>query len=208
MRMPTLPAACARAGVIEHMARADWATVADLHERHLQDVFRYVLRRIPIPHRQEAEDITAQVFTAAYDALPRFRGDCPLYPWLLGIARRQIALTLRRRSARKETLASELEDATVAADPAWEALASVEGPESTVMRAEARRVVRELLAQLNPDQRETILLPYVERLTVGEIAVVMGRSPAAVTGLLQRARANLYRLGAEYFGTSEEGTKR
>src|SRR5207253_1579137 len=83
-------------------------TAAGLHERYLEDVFRYVLRRVP--RREEAEDITAEVFAAAFAGLPRFRGQCPPYLWLLGIARRQIAIALRRRVARRETLASELDD--------------------------------------------------------------------------------------------------
>src|SRR5207237_6476910 len=101
----------------------------------------------------------------------------------------------RRRTARPEMLASELADAAVDAAALWEALAAVEGPEAMVMRAEARRVVRELLAQLNADQREAVLLQYVEGLSVAEIAAVMGRSTGAITSLLHRARATLYRRG-------------
>ena len=52
----------------------DWATAAVLHERYLEDVFRYVLRRVPsVP---EAEDITAEVFAAAAAASPAFPGQC------------------------------------------------------------------------------------------------------------------------------------
>jgi len=51
--------------------RADWATAAVLHERYLDDVFRYVLRRVPsVP---EAEDITAEVFAAAAASLSLLR---------------------------------------------------------------------------------------------------------------------------------------
>jgi RNA polymerase sigma-70 factor, ECF subfamily len=192
-------------GAHERMQDARWATVAQWYERHREEVFRYVFRRVP--RREEAEDITAQVFAAAYEALPRFREECPPHLWLLGIARRQTALALRRRAARRETLASELPDES-GADPIWQALAAVEGPEAAAMRAEARRVVRDLLGQLNADQREAVLLQYVERLTIAEIAVVMGRSPAAVNSLLQRARAALYRRGRSYFAAPDEGERR
>lgn len=118
--------------------------------------------------------------------------------WLLGIARRTVALALRRRAARRETLTSELSDAE-RPDRSVERLPTAEGPEGTLVRAEARGIVRELLQCLTPDQREAILLQYVEQLSVAEIAVVMGRSPASVTGLLQRARATLFRRGRDYF---------
>jgi RNA polymerase sigma-70 factor (ECF subfamily) len=187
------------------MDHAEWATAAVLHERYLQDVFQYVLRRVP--RREEAEDITAEVFAAAFVGLPRFRGQCPPYLWLLGIARRQIALALRRRAARRETLASELAGDD-AADPLLEALASTEGPEAAVMRKEARRVLHALLDQLHADQREALMLQQVERLSAAEIAVVMGRTESAVYSLLKRARATLYRRGHAYFLGNDEGDVR
>src|SRR4051794_13164461 len=75
-------------------------TAAWLHEQYLEPVFHYILRRVP--RRDEAEDIAAEVFAAAFTGLPRFRGQCSPYLWLLGIARRQVAIALRRRTARRE----------------------------------------------------------------------------------------------------------
>jgi RNA polymerase sigma-70 factor, ECF subfamily len=188
------------------MNPAERATADEWFERYLDDVFRYVLQRV---HGiEEARDITAEVFAAAAAGLPRFRGECPPSLWLLLIARKQIALARRRREARRETLASELPLEGSGAEAAWEALAEVEGPEAALMQAEARRVVRDLLAELSADQREAVLLQYVERLSVAEIATVMGRSPASVTGLLQRARTTLRKRGSRYFLGEDEGKER
>lgn len=179
------------------MDEADWATAAVLHERYLEDVFRYVLRRVPsVP---EAEDITAEVFAAAAASLRRFQGQCAPYLWLLGIARRKIADSLRRRAVRREVLHSEMTDDAAASDPLWETLVAVEGPEAALVRAEARRVVRELVAGLSPDQREAVLLQYMEQLSLAEIATVMGRSEDSVKSLLKRARAVLHQRGQDYF---------
>jgi RNA polymerase sigma-70 factor (ECF subfamily) len=188
------------------MERADWATAAVLHERYLDDVFRYVLRRVPLI--QEAEDITAEVFAAAAVGLPRFHGRSSSYLWLLGIARRKVADSLRRRERRREALASELAEGGPEEDPLWETLVAVEGPEQALVRAEARGVVRSLIADLGGDQREAVLLQYMEQLSIAEIAVVMGRSQASVTGLLQRARQTLYRRGQAYFLEQGRGDER
>src|SRR5713101_1167364 len=91
-------------GALDWMSRAEETTAAGLHERYLDDVFRYVLRRVL--RVEEAEDITAEVFAAAAAGLSRFRSQCPPYLWLLSIARRQIARAHRRQIARRETLAS------------------------------------------------------------------------------------------------------
>ena len=60
-------------------------TAEALHQRYLGDVFAYVARRVP--DHQEAEDVTAEVFAAAFVALPQQNGPNGPYPWLLGIAR-------------------------------------------------------------------------------------------------------------------------
>lgn len=181
-------------------------SASDLHERYLGLVFRYVSRRLP--HRAEAEDVTAEVFVAAFDMLPRFRGQCAPHLWLLGIARRKATDALRRRSRRKETLASEMKTPNDGADALLERFTSqTAGPEQAVQQAEARRRIRELVESLKPDQREALLLHYVEDLSLNDLGVVMRRSPQAVNSLLQRARANLFRAGRDYF-LDEDGDAR
>lgn len=172
-------------------------TAALLYERYLESVFGYVTRRVS-PH-QEAEDITAEVFAAAFAGLPGFRGDLPL-AWLLGIARRKIADGIRRRGKRRETLASELAATSEAANALLEKLgASAPNQEQMLQQQEARQHIRALMDALHPDQREALLLQYVEELSIAEIATVMQRSPHAINSLLQRARANIFRQGRAYF---------
>jgi RNA polymerase sigma factor (sigma-70 family) len=186
-----------RVGALEGMSREERITAAELHERYLGDVYRYVVQRVRTV--EEAEDVTAEVFAAAAAGLSRFRGQCPPHLWLLSIARRLIARAARRRAVRRETLASELAEAAPEAASIWEALAEVEGPEAALMRSEASRMLEELVAQLSPDQREALALQYRERLSIAEIAIVMERSPASVKSLLQRAREVIRRRGRSYF---------
>ena len=177
--------------------RAAPLTAALLYERHLDAVFGYVSRRVT--SRAEAEDITAEVFGAAFGGLARFKGESPL-AWLLGIARRKIADHLRRRKGRRETLTSELAGSEEAVNARLERNAPASStPLQLVERQEAHRHVRALMDALAGDQREALLLQYVEELSIVEIGVVMHRSPKAVNSLLQRARANIYKSGSGYF---------
>jgi RNA polymerase sigma factor (sigma-70 family) len=203
--VPMQGEACERAS---HAAKI---TAAELYDRYLPDVYRYVWQRVA--GVDEAEDIVAEVFVAAAAGLPRFRGQCPPYLWLLSIARRQIALARRRRTTRRETLASELAADSVDADALWEQALSLAGradpgPEVALMQTELRRVLDALVAELSPDQREAMMLQYMEELSVAEIAVVMGRSPGSVSNLLNRARTALYRRGRAYFLGDDEEQKR
>src|SRR5436190_23777998 len=88
MAVTRLEAACARVGAMDSIDRDTSVTAAELYERHLEDVFRYVLHRVRRP--EEAEDITADVFAAAFTGLSRFRGHCAPRLWLLSIARRKV----------------------------------------------------------------------------------------------------------------------
>ena len=178
-------------------ARDTPLTAALLHERYLDAVFGYVSRRVA--GRAEAEDVTAEVFAAAFTGLAHFHGEVPL-AWLLGIARRKVADSLRRSGSRKETLASELTGGAAVADR-WmqpETLPQ-HSPQQIAQQQEAHRHIRALVDSLRPDQREALLLQYVEELSIAEIGIVMRRSPHAVNSLLQRARANIFRAGRGYF---------
>src|ERR1051326_2998889 len=159
-----------RTGVAERMDPAEAVDAGELHRRYLKEVSQYVSRRLP---PQEAEDVAMQVFAAALEALPRFRGECPLRLWLLRIAHGKVVDALRRRSARRETLASELAGTASAADAIAEGLAaSSEGPETALMRREASQAIRRLVDQLGHDQREALLQHYVEDLSIAEIAIL------------------------------------
>lgn len=173
-------------------------TASALQERFLTDVYRYVYRRLP--HVQEAEDVTAEVFAAAFHSLSRFRGTASPYVWLLGIARRKVADALRRRSRRRETLVADLATDESGTNSFVNAAAPHEhGPEATIQRAEAHATLRRIVGGLKDEQREALLLQYVEGLSVAEIATILQKSPAAVNSLLQRARAAIYREGKGYF---------
>jgi RNA polymerase sigma-70 factor (ECF subfamily) len=196
-------ATCAPDGALDRKERAESVTLDALHERYLADLFRYVLQRVP--RIEEAEDITAEVFAAAAAGLARYRGGCPPYLWLLSIARRKIVDARRRRATRKETLASELAAEGPEAAALWEAVAAVEGPEAALLRAEARRELAALVARLGADQREALMLQTMERLSIAEIALVMGRTPGSVASLLKRARSSLQRWGREASTADQEG---
>ena len=66
-------------------ARQDPARFAELYEDNFERVYAYVARRVG--NREEAQDVTADVFHQALASLPRFewRG-LPFVAWLFGIA--------------------------------------------------------------------------------------------------------------------------
>src|SRR5690606_23373838 len=76
-------------------ARGDPAAFAALYRRYVGPVYRYLYSRLG--HAAEAEDLTAQVFSEALQALPRYRERKRFAAWLFAIARRRLADHYRRQ---------------------------------------------------------------------------------------------------------------
>jgi RNA polymerase sigma-70 factor (ECF subfamily) len=167
-----------------------------LQRQYLKDVFRYVSRRVG--DHEQAEDITAETFAAAFAGLPGFRYQCDPKLWLFSIARHNILMELRRKKARPQTQSLEpVEESTMETEnPA-------DNPHAALEREEARQTIRKMMSALKEDQCEALRLKYWEDLSINEMAIVMKRSPAAVNSLLQRARQTIFQKGHAYFSDSE-----
>jgi RNA polymerase sigma-70 factor (ECF subfamily) len=180
-----------------HSERLD---AVELQHRYYREIYRYVARRIY--HREDAEDVTMEVFAAAFAGLAKFRYECDPRLWLLAIARREVLTAVRRSKTSRETAHSQLDNAGD-----YELFDSRshphEEPGAALERAEACRALGELMGLLKDEQAEVLRLRYWEELSINEIAVVLKKSPAACNSLLQRARATLLQRGRQYFLDSE-----
>jgi RNA polymerase sigma factor (sigma-70 family) len=149
---------------------------AAIFERHFDPIHRYAARRVG---SALADDITARVFTIAFERRRRFDMTAPdARPWLYGIASNLVRgnhRAERRRLAALGRLAA-LADAT---DPD-EAVGLVDGRE----RARLARA----LNQLDRRQRDVLLLHCWADLSHAEIAVALGIPPGTVASRLSRAR--------------------
>lgn len=158
-------------------AQRDPHCFAELYERNFERVYAYVVRRVR--DRDEAEDLTSEVFHQALAHLPRFewRG-IPFAGWLFRIAANAITdRAVRAARERGIVVAEEPVDSTT--------------PEDVEERARLFRLVDRLPA----DQRRVVMKRFAEQRSVREIAVELGRSEGAVKQLqfrgLQALRALL-----------------
>ena len=111
----------------------------------------------------------------------------PFYPWLRQIAWRRLIRfheyhlwTAKRSVARERDLRCQLWDHS--GDQLARQLAGpISGPSTAMIRREHSALVREALQELSSQQREVLILRYVEQLTVNEIAAILEVAPAAVS---------------------------
>ena len=153
-------------------ARQDSARFGELYENNFERVYAYLARRAR--DRDEAQDLTAEVFHQALAGLRRYewRG-LPFIAWLLGIAAHVLADRWQRAGRMPEVVSDQLE---------------LVGVEDDV---EQRAMLYQLVDSLPADQRKVILWRFVGQKSLREMAAELGRSEGAIKQLQLRALQNL-----------------
>ena len=164
-------------------AQRDPIRFAELYENNFERVYAYVARRVR--DRDEAQDLTADVFHSAFSNLARFewRG-APFAAWLYRIAANAI---IDRSKSRGRRIAGEVEveDLPDRAEP---------GPDLDEIERRAR--LFKLVERLPIDQSKVIVMRFAEQKSIREIATALRRTEGAVKQLQFRGLQNLrVRLG-------------
>jgi RNA polymerase sigma-70 factor (ECF subfamily) len=147
-----------------------------LYEENLGVVYRFIYSKVG--NREEAEDLTSQVFLKAVRGLDRERGGQSIQSWLYQVARTTIADYWRAfYKVRATSLEGMLEQG-------WEEPAE-ERVELASYRPEER--VRRLLDLLPPHYREVLTCRFLLNLSIKETAERMELSEANVKVLQFRA---------------------
>ena len=127
--------------------------------------------------RQEADDLTQEVYIRATRNLGQYRGDAPVVSWLLSIARHVCADQVRRNQ-RRARLATRLRG---------ERIATSTSPGSSLGGLE----MNELVDALDPDRRVAFVLTQVIGLSYEEAALVCECPIGTIRSRVARARNDL-----------------
>ncbi|MBV8884109.1 MAG: sigma-70 family RNA polymerase sigma factor [Chroococcidiopsidaceae cyanobacterium CP_BM_RX_35] len=150
---------------------------AELYRRYVSNVYRYLLVRVGSV--QEAEDLTTQTFMAALQAINTYQGLGKFRSWLLAIARRKLADYFRQERA---TLPLEMAQ-QVPCPRSW--------LEEHLDQQLQMEQVAFVLQTLSSERAEALALRLFGQLTTAEVALVMGKTEAAVKMLVYRAIGDL-----------------
>jgi RNA polymerase sigma-70 factor (ECF subfamily) len=146
----------------------------DLYDDALPDVYGYLLSRCG--SSAVAEDLTAETFLAAVDAVERGAVVDLATAWLIGVARHKLVDHWRRQERERRALSVVAED-PLAADAVddWD------------VRIDAA-IATDTLAALGAHHRSALTLRYLDGLPVAQVAEVLGRTVGATEVLLVRAK--------------------
>lgn len=188
-----------------HRAMAgDMEARAQLLDRHRGSLRQMIATRLDrrVSPRVDPSDVVQDVLQDAHQRLPHYLAEprLPFYLWLRRITCDRLANIYRTHiKAKKRSVLKEQALPVGLTDESMSQLAvclagSNLHPDNCAMVAEARARTASALMQLKSDDREILLMRYVEQMKVEEIAAALSLSPTAVTSRHLRAIRRLRRL--------------
>lgn len=167
--------------LVRRIREQDGNAFDELYSRYSPRVFGYLYQRLN-GNVEEAEDLTAEVFTKVFEKIDGFQVQgAPLSSWLFRIAHNRLIDSVRRRPKQSQVT---LDDAPpIAAGPVF----------GGVDQAIALEQIKVGLARLTEEQRRVIELRFLEGKSLAETAAVMQRNEDAVKKLQARGLASLRR---------------
>jgi len=177
------------AGVALDSTKPSPAEVLSVVSHCLPSLYRYAYRLLG--NKTDAEDAVQDALLAAYKHLNQFRGDAQLSTWLTTIVINCARMHLRKRSRYIHVSL----DSRIGEDqeyPLSDILVDHRpNPEDECHRSTLVARLMKSAAQLSPTLRKTFHLRFVDHLSVGETASVLGVPTGTVKAQTARARAKL-----------------
>jgi RNA polymerase sigma-70 factor (ECF subfamily) len=176
--------------IIKRILLGEQALFAQLVQRYQQYVFTLVLRFTD--RREDAEEISQDVFVKAYRSLADFRGEAKFSTWLYTVVRTSSITFLRKKKLDTTSLDNE------------RTFLQLENRESgfnanTMEQKSRHTMVNAAIRLLSPDDSQIITLFYKGEQSLEEIGRIMGMEPNTVKVRLHRARNRLREKMEKYF---------
>jgi RNA polymerase sigma-70 factor (ECF subfamily) len=165
--------------VIQRIRKGDRAAIGALFERYHTDIFRYLYYKVGDTHI--AEDLASEVFLRLIRSLAQ-KDPVELQPqaWLYRIARNLAIDHYRKSQAQQPVMLDENVSSDVSIDTQYE-------------QNFDSQALYKCIKALPYDQREVIILRFINRMPISEVANTLERSEDAIKGLQHRALLSLRR---------------
>ena len=162
------------ADVVLRAQKGNTEAIGELFEQYHQPIYRYLYYRTSDPNT--AEDLAADVFLRMVRALPGYENpDLPFQAWLFQIAR-NVAIDYYRKNSHHPQVEFQENFPAVSGNP--DVLLEITLTSAMLAKAVDR---------LNEDQRDVVLLRFIEEMPIALVAQTLHKSEDAVKGLQRRA---------------------
>lgn len=166
------------AALVARATQRDTEAFGQLYNLYFDRVYRYA--RLKVDGAADAEDVTAAVFLSAWRAIDHFspKHELSFASWLFRLAHN--ILVDRYRRARETVSLDSIGRSSLAVN-------TFPSPEADLEWRLTLADLHEALLTLTDEQREVVLLRFVEGLSAREVGQIMGKQEGTVRGMQFRA---------------------
>jgi len=169
---------------IEKIQAGETECFSILLDRYSRSVFSLIVKIAG--NREDAEELTQDVFLKVFRSLSSFQGNSLFSTWLYRIAY-NVAISATRKK-KEEWLA--IEESMIDNVSESETSGEIEQLEKEEQLSRLERAIEQLL----PDERALVLLFYMQEKQVDEIVAITGLSTSNVKTKLHRIRKKMWLL--------------
>jgi RNA polymerase sigma-70 factor (ECF subfamily) len=184
--------------LVDRCRQGDRDSFAQLMRLHEKQIYNFTYRMLG--DEEEAEDLTQDIFVAAFRGIRRFRGEAKFSTWLYRIALNQTRNRIKYLS-RRNFFAKQSRRAQHREESPWENpefLADTNpSPEQWTLTKSMATQVQECLNQMAPQTRQILVLRDVQGFSYEELSEMLSLNPGTVKSRLHRARAALQQCLAD-----------
>jgi RNA polymerase sigma-70 factor, ECF subfamily len=169
--------------LVELARNGDKDAFGQLYDHYQPSVYRFLYYRVG--SMTLAEDLTAETFFRALRSMHSFRWQGKDFgAWLMTIARNLTADHFKAGRTRLEQTTEDMQTLDTTS----------EGPEIEVLSSLTNESLLRALGELPTEQRECLIMRFLQGLSIAETAEILGRSSGAVKQLQLRGVRNLAKL--------------
>lgn len=180
------PEALRLRALVDLAKEGDAEAFGQLYDHYARGIFRFVYYRVG--SRQLAEDLTSETFVRGLRSIQRFNWQGKDFgAWLTTIARNLIADHFKSSRSRLEIVSDTLPENTTV----------VSSPEQDVLSLISNELLYEAVNQLPKEQRDCVLMRFIQGLSIAQTAAALNRSEGAIKQLQLRAIRGLSKLISE-----------
>jgi RNA polymerase sigma-70 factor (ECF subfamily) len=171
--------------IIRSACAGDLDACRQIHVIYARRILSFIYKMVD--SREDAEDLTQNVFLRAFRDLNNLQNAERFEPWLYRIARNEVYQAYRKK--RNEPVHQEPESMPRASEA--RELDPADGrptPQGRILNAELGEAIQKVIASLPPKLREVFVLAVVHEKSYAEISDIVGRSLLSVKTDIFRAR--------------------
>ncbi|HRN93248.1 MAG: sigma-70 family RNA polymerase sigma factor [Chitinophagales bacterium] len=165
---------------------------AKLMERYRDSIYFMVLKMVH--NRDDAEDLTQEAFSKAFNSLSNYSAEYAFSTWLFKIATNNCIDFIRKKRLQTTSLDSSTITNEEGESPTIAVADYNPNPEQSIIKEQRAARIREVIEKLSPKYKQLIEMRYFDELSYEEIAAQLDLPLGTVKAQLFRAKDLLFNL--------------